>query len=72
MAKTEVIKGLRESAPTLHEKLTKGAVVYMDPVPGGFKCSNCDYFHQPNSCELVEGNIEPEGCCNDFKPKDSD
>jgi hypothetical protein len=66
------VKGLKESAPQLHEQLTKGAVVYMNRVPGGFKCSNCDYFSQPNACELVEGHIDPEGCCNAFIPKDSD
>jgi hypothetical protein len=64
------MEALAMAGPKLHEKLAKGAAVYMDPVEGGFKCSNCDFFHTPRACELVEGSIDPEGCCNLFLPKD--
>src|SRR6266850_7762166 len=41
-------------------------VDYMQPDQGPFKCGNCSHFQDPNSCEIVSGNIEPEGCCNLF------
>ena len=57
----------KNSESKLHEKLTKATVVYMDSKQGPFRCDKCDFWHSPNSCELVEGEIDPAGCCNDFK-----
>ena len=48
------------------DKLTKNISGYLPPEDGPFECQNCHYFHSPLSCELVEGRIEPDGCCNLF------
>ena len=42
-------------------------VEYMYSDQGPFMCSNCAYFQQPNACVKVEGEIDPEGCCNLFE-----
>ncbi len=31
-------------------------------------CRNCNYFYTSGMCELVEGNISPEGLCNLWEP----
>lgn len=53
-------------------KLTKIVSGYLPPEDGPFECENCHYFNKGGKCELVEGNIDPEGCCNLYTPKDSD
>ena len=47
-------------------KLTKLISGYMPPETGPFECERCHYFSKPNACELVQGGIDPEGCCNLF------
>lgn len=27
------------------------------------KCLTCTHFYAPNSCDIVDGNISPEGVC---------
>jgi len=36
------------------------------------KCKSCDHYYFPNSCDIVDGNISPEGVCNkwEIKPKE--
>jgi hypothetical protein len=59
-----------EEAPDLDDKkLKKYMVVYMGPDKGPFKCGNCERFSAPNSCSIVEGAVEAEGCCDLFDPK---
>lgn len=43
---------------------------YMGPEEGPFMCKNCVYFAQkaPNTCHIVAGPIDPEGCCNLYTP----
>ena len=57
--------------PMLHERLKKAQAGYVPP-SGGFMCRRCDYFHADHACELVEGIIEPQGCCNLWTPRDRD
>jgi hypothetical protein len=47
-------------------KLTKVISGYMPPEAGPFECEYCHYFSWRRACELVEGDIEPDGCCNLF------
>ena len=45
---------------------------YMGPENAPFKCSNCVHFQgEGNDCEVVEGPISAEGCCNEFEPAQS-
>lgn len=43
-------------------------VAYMTSDKGPFMCNRCQYFNEPNSCQKVEGEIDPAGCCNLFEP----
>jgi hypothetical protein len=52
-------------------KLSKNISGYLPPEDGPFECERCHYFRPSVSCELVEGTIEPEGCCNLFTQEDS-
>lgn len=48
---------------------------YATPDLGPFECENCVHFQPPNQCDHpqvisdpeVQGNVDPEGCCNFFK-----
>lgn len=39
---------------------------YMGPEMGPFQCSNCQFFDNGGSCQVVAGPIDPNGCCNNF------
>lgn len=52
--------------------------VYMGPSEGPFKCSNCEYYKDPNMCnkkEMIKGQnqspaaVHPDGCCNYYEKK---
>ena len=48
---------------------------YVTPDLGPFECENCQHFNPPGECNHptvqadpeVQGQVEPEGCCNYFK-----
>jgi hypothetical protein len=50
-------------------KLAKTAVMYQDHPKGNQQCSNCVHFLPPHSCQIVEGEISPNGWCGVFAPK---
>lgn len=37
--------------------------------PNGTKCKRCKHFDGSNACELVEGIILPDACCDAQEPK---
>lgn len=44
-------------------KMAKTLVKYQ-PTPNNAKdCSQCKFFIKPNSCQLVAGDISPDGWC---------
>lgn len=48
--------------------LPKAMVVYMPSEFGPFRCDNCCNFQPDGSCRMVEGPIDPGGCCNIYCP----
>ena len=50
-------------------KLAQNVVMYQDHPKGDQKCSICAHFLPPNSCQIVEGDISPNGWCGVFTPK---
>ena len=53
------------------QKVAKDIVGYQDHPSNGQQCSGCVHFRPPNACELVEGNISPNGWCGVFAAKQS-
>ena len=51
------------------EKLAKEAVQYQDQPKDGVQCSTCVNFVAPNACQIVAGEIKPEGWCIAYGPK---
>ena len=51
------------------EKATKTAAKYQDHPNGGNHCAICRYFRPPHACQLVSGNISPNGWCSFFLKK---
>jgi hypothetical protein len=59
------LAGLQGAAPPpAPVKTSQDSVVYMTGDKGPFMCSHCEYFTAPNACQIVDGKIDPMGCCN--------
>ena len=56
---------MAEAQPKASEKAAK----YQDQPKGDQHCAVCKYFRPPNSCQLVAGNISPNGWCSFFLKK---
>ena len=53
-----------ENAPAAANKVKKEAVQYQEQPKGDQKCSLCLHFQpESNRCQLVEGQISPDGWC---------
>lgn len=63
-----LLSGLAGTAAA-QQKTPQKAVKYQDQPKNGQKCSQCRFFMKPNSCQVVAGDISPEGWCNLFQAK---
>jgi High potential iron-sulfur protein len=50
-------------------KVKQAVAKYQDKPKNGQKCSDCRFFRPPKSCQLVEGDISPDGWCSFFAKK---
>ena len=50
-------------------KSSQKAANYQDHPKGSQHCAVCRYFRPPHSCQLVAGNISPNGWCSFFLKK---
>jgi hypothetical protein len=50
-------------------KTDKKTAKYQDHPNKGQQCAICKYFQPPKSCQLVEGDISPNGWCSFFAKK---
>ena len=48
------------------EKMTKQQAEYQDTPKDIRMCATCTLFEPPKSCQVVEGDVSPEGWCNAF------
>ncbi len=44
-------------------KLAQTAVKYQTDPKDGKQCNGCNFFVDPNSCKMVDGEISPTGWC---------
>lgn len=54
-----------------NSKIPQTNAGYLGPEHGPFTCSNCHFWEDPNSCSVVDGLIDPNGCCNNFTNMDA-
>jgi hypothetical protein len=45
------------------QKVSKSQAKYQDSPHEGQKCSGCRFFIKPASCQMVSGDISPDGWC---------
>jgi hypothetical protein len=50
-------------------KVTQKVARYQDTPKNGQKCSDCNFFRPPKACQLVQGDISPNGWCAFFAKK---
>ena len=47
-------------------RLAPDAADYQDHPRGGLSCAGCTFFRRPRSCQMVAGDISPNGWCKLF------
>src|ERR687898_634287 len=47
----------------------KPLALYQDSPNKGRRCAGCSHFLEPNACEIVAGEISPDGWCRFYKPR---
>jgi hypothetical protein len=54
------------------QKMTKAETRYTDHGTPERHCAICKYFESPSGCAIVEGEIKPEGVCEEFQTRVAD
>jgi hypothetical protein len=59
------------SAPEMRTAGTtsKVAALYQNSPNQGRRCAGCTHFIEPNACEIVAGEISPDGWCRFHEPR---
>jgi hypothetical protein len=57
----------RSTGPRTPGHLPKALAFYRDSPNQGRHCDDCVHFIEPNACEIVGGEISPNGWCHYFK-----
>ena len=63
-----VALSLRARAALAAIKISKAAVAYQDHPDGDKECAKCTHFVAPAGCNMVDGQISPQGYCHIFAP----
>lgn len=50
-------------------KVSQKTATYQDHPNDGKNCATCNYFRPPQSCQLVDGTISPNGWCKFYLKK---
>jgi len=48
------------------KQISQAEARYQDHPRGGLSCSGCTFFRRPRSCQVVAGDISPDGWCRLF------
>jgi hypothetical protein len=48
------------------QKMSQSDAEYQDRPKSGLTCAACSLFRPPRSCEVVQGDISPNGWCKFF------
>ncbi|WP_394890845.1 high-potential iron-sulfur protein [Mesorhizobium sp. AaZ16] len=55
------------SRPMAAGKTSKAEAAYQDTPNRGQRCAGCTHFQKPNGCEIVTGEISPNGWCRFYE-----
>jgi hypothetical protein len=58
------------TAQTPLKKISQAQAAYQDKPQGGLTCEACTFFRKPHTCQVVEGQISPDGWCRLFDMPD--
>ena len=58
--------GLSIPSVPAQQKMSQTDAEYQDRPKNGLSCAACTLFRKPHSCEIVEGDISPNGWCKFF------
>lgn len=47
-------------------RISQAAAQYQDHPRGGLSCIGCTFFRRPHACQVVAGEISPNGWCRLF------
>jgi hypothetical protein len=64
------ILGLAIPPAAAQQKVSQAAAEYQDRPKNGLTCAAWTLFRKPHSCEVVEGDISPNGWCKFFDLSD--
>jgi hypothetical protein len=48
------------------KQISQAVAHYQDHPRGGLSCVGCTFFRRPRSCQVVAGDISPDGWCRLF------
>ena len=68
-AVTAAVSLAESNSAEAQSKVDKTTAKYQDHPNSGNSCSLCNYFRPPKSCQLVAGDISPNGWCSFFMKK---
>ncbi len=51
-------------------KVSREEAKYQDTPRGGMSCEACTFFRKPRACQVVTGDISPDGWCSLFDMPD--
>jgi hypothetical protein len=57
---------VRASQPDTPSKLSQTDAAYQDHPRGGLSCVGCTFFRRPRACQVVAGDVSPDGWCRLF------
>jgi High potential iron-sulfur protein len=60
---------LQAESARAQSKVKQAVAKYQDKPKNGQKCADCRFFRPPKACQLVEGDISPDGWCAFFAKK---
>jgi secreted PhoX family phosphatase len=55
------------SRPMAAGNTTKALALYQETPNRGERCAGCTHFEKPNGCEIVAGEISPNGWCRFYE-----
>jgi hypothetical protein len=60
----------RKASAQTSPKVSRAEAAYQDKPNGGMTCEACTFFRKPKSCQVVDGDISPDGWCKLFDMPD--